>query len=243
MSCNWPVDTACLPSVDASTPDAAKMDAAMDLAVSVLWALSGRRFGVCPVIVRPCPTADSVYTPWTIAASLVTWSGTNWINVSCGCGSRCSNTAPSVIHLAADTAQPVVEIVEIRLAGELMDPSEYTLEGDMLYRNGGTAWPSQNLRRPLPETGTWSVTYTRGVEPPPGTAALAGLLTKEFYDACSGGKCRLPRRVQNVTRNGVSYQMVDPTDIYTSGKTGISEIDLWLSSVNPEALASGPTVR
>lgn len=78
---------------------------------------------------------------------------------------------------------------------------------------------------------------------PPGVGVLVGLLTKEFLAACSGGKYRLPRRVQAMTRNGVSYQMVDPQDIYASGKTGLAEVDIWLAAVNPTALQQRPTVR
>lgn len=62
-------------------------------------------------------------------------------------------------------------------------------------------------------------------------------------DACGGGKCRLPRRVQTVSRQGVTYQMVDPTDIYRDGLTGLPEVDIWIASVNPNRLMGAPRVR
>ncbi len=99
------------------------------------------------------------------------------------------------------------------------------------------------MTRPLDEPGTWSVTYTRGVPPPPGSAKLVGLLAQEFLAACNGGKCRLPRRVRSVTRQGVTMDMVDPTDVYATGKTGIPEIDLWLSAVNPHRVQEPISVR
>jgi hypothetical protein len=37
--------------------------------------------------------------------------------------------------------------------------------------------------------------------------------------------------------------MIDPTNLYQDGKTGIPEIDLWLSAVNPYHLISAPEVR
>lgn len=37
-----------------------RQSAAEDLAVAVLWALSGRQFGVCPVVVRPDPVSGRV---------------------------------------------------------------------------------------------------------------------------------------------------------------------------------------
>lgn len=243
-TCSWPVDRTCLPLAD-SEPERVKQENAEDLAVSVLWALSGRQFGVCQVIARPCPSpclgSGSTWLGgpgwWPV------WDGDNWRNVRCGCSGVCSTTGPSIIHLGSSVALPVREVTEVRISGQVLNPAQYRLEGDLLYRVGGEEWPSQDLSRPLDEPGTWSVTYTRGNTPPAGTAVLVALLAKEFLDACGGGKCRLPRRVQTVSRQGVTYQMVDPTDIYRDGLTGLPEIDVWLSSVNPNRLQAPPRVR
>lgn len=250
MSCSWPVDRSCLPVADTEIDTQQQKDAE-DLAVSVLWALSGRQFGVCPVIARPCRTPCNgawegtvLGAPWGAPYGFPwfpVWDGTNWRNVACGCGPKCSWQAPNVIHLVS-AGQPVQEVTEVVIEGIVLDPAEYRLEGDLLYRIGND-WPQQDLTQPLDEPGTWSVTYTRGNPPPPGTAKLVGLLAAEFLAACSGGKCRLPRRVKSVTRQGVSYDMVDPTDIYASGKTGIPEIDLWLTAVNPSKIQMAPVVR
>lgn len=227
-----------------SEPEIAQQTDAENLAVGVLWGLSGRQFGVCPVLARPCPSPCGSSYAMTVYGQpfFAVWDGGNWRNITCGCGTKCSWVSPSVIHLASRVALPVQEVVEVVIAGEVLDESEYRLEGDLLYRVGGD-WPSQDLTKPLDEPGTWSVTYTRGIPPPLGTAKLVGLLAAEFLAACRGGKCRLPRRVKSVTRQGVSYDMIDPTDIYASGKTGIPEVDLWLSAVNPNRLMTPPTVR
>lgn len=242
MSCGWPTDRTCLPVAD--TPiDTQQQQDAEDLAVSVLWALSGRQFGVCSVVARPCPTERQSYwrdipgTGWWFPI----WDGSNWRNVACGCGPRCDWASPTVIHLAS-SGLPIQEVLEVRIEDTVLDPSEYKLEGDLLYRIG-TRWPRQDLTVPTPLPGSWSVTYTRGNPPPPGTAKLVGLLAQEFLAACTGGKCRLPRRVQTVSRQGVTYNMIDPIDIYASGKTGIPEVDLWLSSVNPHGNQQPATVR
>lgn len=241
MACDWEVDRTCLPVAE-SDPDKIKQQAAEDLAVSVLWALSGRQFGVCPVIARPCPTPCIAYdTNWFSGPGWYPiWDQGNWRNVTCGCtGSNCVASGPGVVHLAG----PVQSVTEVTIGGVVLDESSYSLEGGLLYRANGGVWPDQNLARPLDEPGTWSVTYEKGIPVPPGVATLAGLLTLEFINACSGGKCRLPRRVQSMTRSGVSYQMVDPTDIYNSGKTGIPEIDIWLAAVNPNRLQQRSRVR
>lgn len=245
MSCSWPIARECLP-VATTEADVQQQKDAEDLAVQVLWALSGRQFGVCPVIARPCRqpcnglVGEYVYGA-TIEPWFPVWDGTNWRNVACGCGPKCSWVAPNVVHLVS-SGQPIQEVIEVVIAGDVVPETEYRLEGDLLYRIGAD-WPSQDLTQPLDQPGTWSVTYTRGNPPPPGTAKLVGLLAKEFLAACCGGKCRLPRRVRSVTRQGVTYDMVDPVDIYDSGKTGVPEIDLWLASVNPHHVMSAPKVR
>lgn len=249
VSCTWPVDRSCLPEAIGDV-DIAQQQDAENLAVQVLWALSGRQFGACPVQARPCPAPchslqeiSIGVPPYGFSGSFFpVWDGRNWRNVTCGCGPQCSWRAPNVVHLASRVALPVQEVVEVVIEGEVLDDSEYQLEGDLLYRVSGN-WPPQDLTRPLDEPGTWSVTYLRGTPPPAGSAKLVGLLAKEFLAACNGGKCRLPRRVRSVTRQGVSYDMVDPVDIYQEGKTGIPEVDLWLSAVNPRHIMAAPEVR
>lgn len=227
MTCDWPIDTTCLPDA----PDEAALvirEAAIELASSILWALSGRQFGACPVIARPCPQS----------CAMPVYSG-QWRTTSCGCAVRCSRAAPSVVHLPG----PVGEVLTVAVDGINLAPSEYVLEGEYLYRADGTAWPAQDLARPNGADNTWSVTYTRGHPVPRGVGRLTGILAAEFVNACTGGKCRLPRNVESVSRRGVSYQMVDPAEIYQNGKTGLSEVDLWLSAVNPNAIMQAPRVR
>lgn len=232
------MDRSCLPVADAD-PDKAAQQRAVDMAVQVLWALSGRQFGVCPYIVRPCPTACMVGPVRYGPGWFPMWSDGQWRNVSCDCPGQCSYSGPSVIHLPG----PVDEVLMVVIDGVALDPGSWVLEGPMLYRTGGVAWPRQNLHLPIPEPGTWFVEYLRGIPVPAGVDVLVGKLALEFYNACTGGKCHLPRRVQSLTRQGVSYQMIDPTDVYTAGHTGIPEIDLWLSAVNPNHLMQPPAVR
>ncbi len=238
--CEWPIDTSCLPT--ATTPqEQDALDAAASLAIDVLWALSGRQYGVCPALARPCPlpslNSGRLSAPFSPGGLSLVRNGGEWANESCGCAGRCRLSGPRMVHLPG----PVQSIIEVTIAGTVLSPSEYELERNILYRNGAP-WPYQDLSRPLDEEGTWSVTYMRGVPVPKGVARLTGLLVNEFYMACTGGKCRLPRTVTEVSRQGVTHRMYDPNDIYSAGKTGIPEIDLWLSAVNPHAVMSAPSV-
>lgn len=209
---------------------------AADIAVSVLWALSGRQFGVCPMTLRPCEFGVRGLPTGGLGFTLAR-DGGHWVNYPCGCAGACTVSAPNIVHLPG----PVHAVAQVVINGEVIDPAEYTVEGNALYRRAGR-WPVQNLRRPLGDPGTWSVTYSRGQAVPAGVAKLTGLLAAEFHAACNGGKCRLPRNVTAVTRQGVNYQVYNPQEIYTSGKTGLAEVDGWLAAINPVALPQAPVV-
>lgn len=243
--CDWPVDRSCYPAVEGDL-DMAKQRYAEELAVQVLWALSGRQFGVCPVVLRPCPQPSPAvrYGGWYGSVPFYPlWNGGAWRNVTCGCIGQCDWRAPTVVHLSTTTGLPIQEVLEVKIGATVLDESAYVLEGDLLYRTGGIAWPNQDLSKPMGTDGTWSVTYTRGNPVPEGVGVFVGLLAKEFMNACSGGKCRLPRRVRSVTRQGVTMDMADPTSIYAEGLTGLPEIDTWIKAVNPFTLAQPPKVR
>lgn len=253
MVFEWGIERSCLPPLP-TLPDTptgeeqaaydaalAQRSAAEDLAVSTLWALSGRQFGLVATLVRPCPPQPyhscSPGAPW-----VWTLDGHNWAEIGCGCANRCTRSGPGAVHLPG----PVYAVTAVRLGDDDtdLDASQYVLEGDVLYRRGdATVWPGQNAARPLGESGTWSVTYQRGRPVPPGVDRLAGLLAREFIVACGDGEdeCRLPRTVVATAQRGATLSF-DPTRILGAGKTGLEEIDLWLAGVNPHALAHDAVV-
>lgn len=248
MSCDWPIDRTCLPALPVETDPTyeqklAQRNAAEDLAVQVLWSLSGRQFGACSALVRPCPNQGSqpMFRPGSpydqsVSPFVPSFEFGRWVNYPCGCLGSCRKAGPRTVHLPG----PVVEIVTVTIGDVVLDPDEYALEGDVLYRKGGN-WPTQDYNRPMGETNTWSVEYTKGVPVPEGVGVFVGQLANEFLAACSGDACRLPRNVVSVTNRGVS-RAFDPSAMYAYGKTGMTEIDLWLSAVNPYHVMSRPSV-
>lgn len=249
MSCEeWPLDRTCLPlppnEDDPAYDEAvtAAQASAESIAVQVLWALSGRQFGICDVIARPCPSAPQL--PWygshpydqSIPPYTPLFVDGTWYNFSCACGFRCRMGGPNVVHLPG----PAGEIVTVTIGSTVLAPNVYVMEGDLLYRRDGV-WPSQDYSRPLGDPGTWSVEYWRGIPVPPGVDRLTAMLAREMITACQGGKCRLPRTVVSTSRSGVSH-VFDPSKMLSSGFTGLSEVDTWLAAINPNHLMAAPNV-
>lgn len=103
----------------------------------------------------------------------------------------------------------------------------------VIYTTTAAAGPNDAL-------GTFEVSYYRGAAPNVMTSYAAGVLAWEFYQACSGNECRLPSGVTAVTRQGVSFQIAQ--GMFTSGLTGIREVDAVISIYNPNGLTAPPSV-
>lgn len=75
------------------------------------------------------------------------------------------------------------------------------------------------------------VHYTTANNLPPGSDRAAFRLAEEYVKASLGQACALPERVTSVTRQGVSWTILDPLDFLDNGLTGIGPIDGWLALV------------
>lgn len=64
--------------------------------------------------------------------------------------------------------------------------------------------------------------------------AAARMLAIEFARLWAGEDCNLPQRVTSISRQGVSYTVLDPQDFVDELRTGIYTIDLFLKAVNPD---------
>lgn len=248
----WPVDHSCIADWDTYPPDVqARADA---LAVTTLQSLTGYQVGGCPVTVRPC-RADCAggFDPYNALtahqnAGLAASSGTGWgpvyrdggwVNLACGCRSGCSCTTVCEVRLPV----PVGGISEVKVDGAIVDPTMYRLIGDRLVWTGpgDCLWPyCQNLAAPDTEAGTFAVTYLNAWPVDGLGSYAAGQLAGEFAKACSGGKCRLPSGVTQVSRGGTTYTIT--ADLFEDGRTGIREVDAWIRRYNPYALKTPSTV-
>lgn len=207
----------CDPCID-NTDVEDVLDTSLQVASDILFLLSGRRWpGTCEATIRPC--ARPV----------------------CGSGYGCSCSGLSVIKLGPD----LQAVSQVKLDGTvLVEGTDYrvdTYEDELvkLRANGKNAWPCcQRMDLPDTEQQTFSVAYTYGTAPPAGGVRAAADLACQLALACSGGKCALPKEtVQSITRQGITIAMVDRSQLFAKGLTGLSDVDLWLTSVNPNGLS------
>lgn len=211
--------TAC-PACGDYNVDSALLDEAIQVASDVLYELSGRRFpGTCEETIRPCrkPRCRGSGDP-----------------TLCSCG------GVSEVLLRGS---PVTEVLEVKVDGDVLPASEYRIdEHRWLVRlpdSSGTrhAWPCcQDVYLDDSEDNTFSVSYEFGQDPPPAGRMAASRLACELILACdpaAASKCRLPKRVTSVTRQGVSMTTLDPFDFLDKGQIGIYEADLFIQAYNP----------
>lgn len=238
----FPADVSSFPATGASG-----VESAVAVATEVLWSLSGRQFGTCDVVVRPCRTQDAIYGPLPQIGHGYTpyldRSGAFWHNIcghprnGCGCGPMEQiDLAPMI---------PAIAVSGVTIDGAPVDPAAYEIQARRyLVRLDGGRWPScQDLTADLTEEGSFGLTLRFGNEVPLAGRRAVGELAHELLKASNPGtgECRLPSRISSVTRQGVTMTMLDPMAFLDGGKTGLYLVDLWLGSVNPNRLASRPS--
>lgn len=129
---------------------------------------------------------------------------------------------------------PVTSVAALSRDGDPIDLAGVVLENnrDLMLLPFDRQWP----------VGDYVATYDYGIAPPDEARHAAGVLAGEFGLSASGCECRLPARVTSVTRQGITAVVLDPLDFLKEGRTGIPEVDLFLSAVNPRSLSSRPQV-
>ena len=234
----WELNPACTRGLD---PENEPLDAyVVSVATNLLWRRTAGVYGLCEVTVRPCGRrcgTASGFMYWPV----LTGSG-QWINVTCGCADQaCGCCTVSDIPLDG----PVDSIVEVLINGVVVDPDTYRVDnGYRLTRvSPSEAWPMcQNLSLPGTEEDTFQIRYLRGVPVPvDGQYALAALAA-ELKLACQDEDCRLPARVQEITRQGIQMSLVNDVDFLRSGLFGVPEADMWVTAVNPNNQSSQSAV-
>lgn len=119
--------------------------------------------------------------------------------------------------------------------GETAPTTSYSLVNNAYLINTDTScWDLRN--------GV-TVAYKFGARPPvAGRLAAIRLATELLKLAANDNTCSLPDRVTSVSRQGISYTILDPQEFIRDGRTGIYEIDLFLQAANPSKAKKRPRV-
>lgn len=206
----------------------AVQQAATDMAIGILWALSGRRFGLTTVHLAP-------HIPIRRPSSYAERSGYRprrpfqpWADRSCGLADE--------VRLPG----PVHQVLSVTVDGELLPADGWRLDpGGLLVRIGEQGWPvGQNLRQP-----EWTVLYKRGEPAPPGGNVAAGRYAGELAMVLAGDpRARISGRARDIAKQGVQVALAAPEEMANKGLAGIPQVDSWLRSVNPDRLTRAPGV-
>lgn len=204
---------------------------AAQVASNLLWAMSGRKYTGETVVTEryTCTLRNNRMGPSTKTNSAVLFGGDVY-NIPSGDYDEYSEltadglSPESRIRLRG---RPVTRIISIRNRnGLILDPSSYYLvDHSTIQIKAGTPWTPCNVE----------ITYAYGVAVPMAGKMAARKLAIEFARLWSGDDmCELPQRVTSVSRQGVSYTILDNQEFIDELRTGLYEIDLFLKVVNPD---------
>lgn len=190
----------------------------------VLWAFSGRKFhGARTVTERyECPCRNvrpSNVLPYTEGDGLI--RNAFFQEGSTGCG--CAGTVGGRHTRLRLRGTPVRHVAKVSQGGVDLDPSEYKVVNGSYLQLSGTK-----------DVCGLEVTYTYGVNIPTGGQRAARKMAMELVKGWGGEDCDLPERVTNVSRQGMSFSIMDPQDFLDDGRTGVYEVDLFLRASNPD---------
>ena len=210
-------------------------DDACQMASNILWAMSGRKYsGTTTVTERYITAIDSFqyqgssaknFSPQLASGQVYNVPSEDWND------SAYQSDGTSSISRIRLRGKPVQEIHLVRSMydGLIVNPDAYYIaEHSTLIAYKGTPWPPGNIE----------ITYTYGSRPPVAGRQAALLFAIELVKLWEGDDCALPDRVTSVSRQGVSYTILDNQDFLENMRTGIYAIDLFIKTANPaKALA------
>jgi hypothetical protein len=214
-------------------PDSAYAQEAIESASHILWLLSGRKYGgVRSTREVYCqeryPDEQPVYRgSGDVRGAAPALRNGQVSNVFCSSCGGC----PHVVRLRG---VPIISVEEVSVGGNSVPLSQVLVH---------------DYAEISPLTGCWGtcedleIAYTYGTAPPASGVHAATELANQYLWAITGDpQCSLPQRITSVSRQGVSWTLLDQQDFLEQGRTGLYVVDLFLKSVNPYNARMRPRV-
>lgn len=203
-------------------------------ASQILWSLSGRKFGgiatvteryVCAAKTYRLGASSKTYNPVLLDRDIYNIPSEEFDNYA-----EITSDGLSPMSRVRLRGRPVLKIHAVRNRnGSVIDSSKYYLvDHSTIQASAGIPWTPCNIE----------VTYTYGAYPPAAGRAAARIMAMEFVKLWSGDDCALPERVTTISRQGVSFTLLDNQDFVDDMRTGLYAVDLFLKSVNPDRARS-----
>lgn len=246
----WTVDASAYRSDAWSTLTDAQQALSLRLACFTMYSLTGRQFGTVTQTLRPCngPLLPPLYQVYPV--NLINPWGTDegnsyyplyinngvWHNAGCRgincCGATCEVELPRT-----------VSITSVVIDGATLDPTAYRVDdGHLLVRTDGNCWPQCQNYDVNSGLETFLITAVLGRLVPTELLDAAGILACEIGKSIKGQPCRLPQRMQSLSRQGVSVQFPAVNTYLDRGLTGLNEVDQIIVQFNPGRLTQPPQV-
>lgn len=218
------------------------LDAVCELASGVLYALSGRRWA--GVVTGKTVAVFASQTPWWWSrADLGYGYDSSW--GVCGVGTP---ALPLMVggelynHSGCDRPAsirlpdyPVRQVSQVSIGGVVRDHTTYRLVGNRFLEDMTlTGWQLCGWGS---DEEVMTVTYDFGAAPPAPGVSSALRLASELVKAFANQPSALPGYLMQRERQGIREMYVRADTLFDKGKTGLPEVDLWLSAVNPGRLA------
>lgn len=235
--CGWTITgCGCGSCWDSYTPE--QRETASALAIGFMWAATGRRYGLCDVVVQPCvrPAVMRDYVTYPVDRDdygIAYIRNGNWYN---GCGGESSiSSCCSGCEIVLDGPTTTSGITEVTVGGVVVPPESYVvMNGNILVRTDGECWPTCTNYSSQSPPG-FQIEYKRGEAIPDRVQKATERLACEWAKACAGdSSCALPKRLKSLTRQGIEVSVEEAsTDDPKRIRTGIPEVDIIVASENP----------
>jgi hypothetical protein len=205
---------------DQTACDPEHAEDAIAIASNVLYVLSGRKYAGLRRVIEE-------YVGDGCGGQTIRVSATHTVGIG-GSSSYDTTFGPRRLWLRGRPVWAVYSIERID-SGDLVEPGHYAVFDHRGIEATGCGCECWDICCGL------RVDYAYGMPPPAAGIWAVKALAEQICLSMSGSSdCRLPERVTSVSRQGVSYSILDPQDFLDKGRTGIYAVDLFLEISNPD---------